>query len=123
LVKVKKISTEQRQKRRLYQRKYQGKHRKVVRLKILNYLGGKCIKCGYNDNPDGLQIDHKRPKRLRGTHGYRGNDTFQYGSWAWANISWHKVLIELKKCQLLCGTCHSIKTRMELRESKGWTIK
>lgn len=59
------------------------------------YLGNKCANCGSTSN---LEIDHVDPT----------NKSFSFGK------GWGKPLAilqeELNKCQLLCKSCHDIKT-------------
>jgi hypothetical protein len=68
------------------------------RLKAIEYLGGECVDCSYSENPEGLQFDHLpafgKPDRqaLLMTH------------------TWPLIQAELDKCELVCGTCHSIRT-------------
>ena len=98
-----------------YHRKWRIQRIKIYREKAFKLLGGSCNVCGYNMNPDGLEIDHITPKR------FRGNDIFRFHSSAWWNCKWDRILKELAKCQLLCGTCHRIKTRKEARDTNGWS--
>lgn len=64
-------------------------------------LGGACVKCGATEN---LQLDHI--------------DKFQksFNITAFWSISLEKYDKELEKCQLLCKSCHKIKTD----EEKDW---
>jgi hypothetical protein len=57
-----------------------------------------CIDCGYKENPNGLDFDHVRGDRLYTVGGMQ-----RYGM--------KKVLAEIKKCEIRCGTCHNIRTR------------
>ena len=59
------------------------------------FLGGKCTKCGSKKN---LQIDH-----IDRTKKGCDNDRAAFRSRS-------KFLEEMKKCQLLCRPCHTIKT-------------
>ncbi len=70
----------------------------ALRIEAIMMLGGKCSSCGSVDN---LEFDHINPK----------NKSFHISA-LWS-ISKQKFLIELKKCQLLCSTCHKIKTSAE----------
>jgi len=74
-----------------------------MRIYIINDLGGKCVNCGYNENINGLQIDHingvsGKEKELRKKH---------HGSW----YMMKNYNLLKKELQVLCGTCHCIKTR------------
>lgn len=68
---------------------------------LISALGGKCIRCGYDLDFRGLQIDH--------INGNGKEDRKKVGS----RIARYYVnnIEEAKlKLQVLCGTCHSIKT-------------
>jgi len=56
-----------------------------------------CAVCGYNAEPEGLDIDHLHDKK------------FNIGGETKTNKK--RIIEEIKKCQILCGTCHHIKTR------------
>jgi len=62
----------------------------------IKYLGGKCIRCGWNGDQAALQFHHKDPREK----------DFIIGNVA--NKNWDKIKIELKKCLLLCSNCHAI---------------
>lgn len=88
-------------------RVYVRRCRLKFRLKAIEKLGGKCVRCGYSDIR-ALQIDHVNgggceELRLRGydSHGY------------------HKRVIEdtTGKYQLLCANCNWIK-RYENKETR-----
>ena len=70
----------------------------------LDYLGGECVDCGYNENPRGLQFDH-----------VRGVKSCNVGT-MFICRSWEAVKEELDKCELRCGTCHAIKTSVETEQ-------
>lgn len=90
-----------------YMRKYHIKRYHDMRSNIIESMGGKCKKCGSTTN---LHIDHinHRSKKLE---------------IAKAILSVSKIELEkeLKKCQLLCKTCHTSKSIKELgnKEAKG----
>lgn len=87
---------------------YQGKNRtrcgacntKIRRhrtkQKAIDYLGGKCNRCGYNENIVALEFHHIDPNEKE----------FQIGSVS--NKSWESIINEIKKCELLCSNCHRI---------------
>ena len=72
----------------------------MTRQEVLDYFGNICRQCGATDN---LEVDHVDPTTklfsLTGKHLTRTP---------------HSVLTELVKCQLLCHTCHWVKTRSQL---------
>lgn len=61
-------------------------------------LGGKCVLCRSEEN---LEFDHKDPDSVE----------FRIGSNP--TLAWARVLEELKKCQLLCRSCHIAKSIQE----------
>jgi len=65
------------------------------RLKAIEYSGGRCQLCGFDEHPCALDFHHRdrsakdpKYKSMRG----------------W---SWERTLAELKKCILLCKNCHA----------------
>ena len=58
-----------------------------------------CACCGYNEHPEGLDFDHLHDKKFNIGRG--------------GTLSRKRLEEEIKKCQVLCGTCHHIKTRNE----------
>jgi len=83
---------------KLSMRKYHRKLRLGVRLGVLQFLGGKCVRCGFDD-VRALQIDHingggnKEVKLINNTKTY-----------------YLKVLNDKEgKYQLLCANCNWIK--------------
>jgi hypothetical protein len=58
-----------------------------------------CACCGYNEHPEGLDFDHLYDKKFNIGRG--------------GTLSRKRLEKEIKKCQVLCGTCHHIKTRNE----------
>lgn len=70
-------------------RRYRTKKRAV------EFLGGKCVKCGWSGNIAAFEFHHN------------GSDKdFNIGSAN--NKSWKIVESELLKCELLCSNCHRI---------------
>jgi hypothetical protein len=78
------------------------------RLKILQLLGNKCVKCGYDKDIRGLCIDHVngggneergRKGKCRKTH---SSQTYYYHILS-------KILTGSKDYQCLCATCNQIK--------------
>jgi len=80
----------------------------VKKTKMLEYLGGKCVRC--NSCTD-LQIDH-----------IDHLDKSFTVSTNWA-LSWDKLVVELDKCQLLCADCHLQKTMEEGSLKKSRTTQ
>lgn len=69
---------------------------KEIRLSAIVFLGGKCIWCGETES---LEFDHIDPE----TKEYNVSTV-----WSTPAIFW----IEIKKCQLLCPSCHKEKTSL-----------
>lgn len=61
--------------------------------RALEFLGGHCIRCGYNKCPDALEFHHTEPE----------HKDLAIGS---TNRAWDVIERELKKCILLCANCH-----------------
>lgn len=65
----------------------------VQQLKV----GQGCVDCGYNTHHAGLEFDHIRPRK-------RGTVAAQMGK------SRKVILEEIERCEVVCGTCHGIRT-------------
>lgn len=65
-----------------------------LKLKCINYLGGKCQICGYNKNQKALEFHHKDPTQK------------EYGLSSRKQLDFEKMKSELDKCMLLCSNCH-----------------
>jgi Zn ribbon nucleic-acid-binding protein len=55
-----------------------------------------CFDCGYNEHHAGLEFDHREEKDKNVP--------------AMASYSRAKLLSEIAKCDVVCGTCHNIRT-------------
>lgn len=91
-----------------YQRKYSNEWYRKRRFAILEKLGGKCIKCGYNKDWRALQIDH--------INGGGGKEIRSLKTQVYLQI-----VLENKegKYQLLCANCNFIKRH----ENNEWKHK
>lgn len=69
--------------------------RRQLKIKAVEYKGGKCFRCGYDKSLRALQFHHRDPKEKDFAIS-RPNPR-----------SWDKVKVELDKCDLLCANCHS----------------
>lgn len=65
-----------------------------LKQKCVEYLGGKCIKCGYDKCIAALEFDHRNPKEKE--FHFSGKHC----------LSWERLKKELDKCDLLCANCH-----------------
>jgi len=83
--------------RNYYQRK---------RKEILDFLGGKCVKCGFSDYR-ALQIDHIWGGGTKERKEVKNNNKIIY---------FKKVIENKSKYQLLCANCNCIK-RIENNEN------
>lgn len=77
---------------KIQQRRYQ----RGRKLKIIEYMGGKCVRCGYEGHPAAYDIHHLDPTQKDGDY---------YHMRAWSN---ERILKELENCILLCAICHRI---------------
>lgn len=69
-------------------------HRLMERKKkLIELMGGKCEKCGYNKCAAALDFHHKDPSQKE----------FDIGT---KNVCFSKIVLEAKKCSLLCSNCH-----------------
>ena len=71
-----------------------GRERKI---RLIELNGGKCESCGYDRNYSALEFHHLEPK----------NKSFQLDLRALSNRKWEFILLEAKKCRLLCSNCHA----------------
>ena len=71
------------------------KRRKKVREMALDFLGGKCSRCGYDRCAEALEIHHLDS----------AEKDFGISSKGYTR-SWNRIRMELDKCELLCANCH-----------------
>jgi hypothetical protein len=71
---------------------------RMKRYQAVEYLGGHCVDCGFDKDLNGLTFDHlpERGEPDRAALHLTG--------------SWARIKAELDKCELVCGTCHLIRT-------------
>ena len=67
--------------------------RSRTKQKLVDYKGGKCIKCGYKNYFGNLTFHHKDPLQK----------DFQISG---QSVSFDKLKLEVDKCELLCHNCH-----------------
>ena len=75
--------------------------RKARRKQLIEMLGGKCEQCGTIDN---LEFDHLDPSQKLFTIGAKMNN------------DWDTLVVEAKKCRLLCSKCHRKHTATQNRK-------
>jgi len=91
-----------------YMKKYMKKRWSNRRQEAIEYLGGKCVKCGSTEE---LEFDHlsKTSKEFTlADFGSKNEEDF------------HK---ELKKCRLLCKPCHYERTAKQNRKHQATMIR
>ena len=67
-----------------------------LKVNFLNYLGGQCIKCGYNQCPEAIDFHHLDPSTKKFEIGKRRK-----------TLDNEDIKIELQKCAPLCRNCHA----------------
>lgn len=68
----------------------------ILKAVAIRHLGGKCVDCGYNNHPAALEFDHL------------GDKEFNIGNILLGSVE--QLKRELSKCELVCATCHRIRT-------------
>jgi len=69
------------------------KRRRKLKLKAVEYLGGKCVRCGYDKYVGALDFHHLDPSKKEITI-----SSYSRG--------WKHIKAELDKCIILCANCH-----------------
>jgi len=82
------------ERKRIWQQEYMCKRRMSMKIKCIEYKGGKCIKCGYKKCISALHFHHKN----------RHNKLFDISKRL--TKTWEHLKDELDKCDLLCANCH-----------------
>lgn len=67
-----------------------------LKIKYIKNLGGKCSRCGYNENMAALSFHHINPEEKE----------FELTSRSFGRYTLEKIENEIKKCVLLCLNCH-----------------
>ena len=75
------------------QQKLRGLKRKY---EAVQFRGGKCERCGYNENLAALDFHHRDPQ----------TKNFQIDMRSFSNTNLDTLKEELDKCDLLCANCH-----------------
>jgi len=81
--------------RRDYLIKAVSKRRRLLKLKAIASMGGKCTVCGYDKHPGVLDFHHIDPS----------TKSFGVSSGGFSR-SWTSIETEIKKCILVCANCH-----------------
>ena len=69
--------------------------RRRTKSKSVEYLGGKCKYCGYDKYHGAMEFHHP------------GDDKDFGLSQSGVTRSWHSIMVELDKCELVCKNCHA----------------
>ena len=69
-------------------------HRQKIKIKGIEYKGGKCQRCGYKKSSWSLDFHHVNSKEKA------------FGIARYSTLSWEKIKKELDKCILICKNCH-----------------
>jgi hypothetical protein len=78
---------------RAYQREHFKKKRRALKERIVLYLGGECLRCGYKKCLAALHAHHHGIKKFGINESY--------------TKSWEEIEQELKNCVLMCANCHA----------------
>lgn len=70
-------------------------HRRKLKLQAIEYKGGKCEYCGYNNSPSALEFHHTNPNEKDFSISSKGTIR-----------NFDKIKPELDKCIMLCANCH-----------------
>jgi 5-methylcytosine-specific restriction endonuclease McrA len=68
--------------------------RKRTKIKLIEYMGGKCCVCGYDKCVGALQFHHKNPNEKDFTISGK-------------TLSFDRLKNEVDKCMLVCSNCHA----------------
>lgn len=77
-------------------RKWQDKARLERKAKLVEMLGGKCQRCGYDKCLAALSFHHRDPTEKKFALSVKG-----------LCHKWDDIVEEAKKCDLLCMNCHA----------------
>lgn len=82
-------------------------HRRELKIRAVNYLGGKCIECDYDENYAAMVFHHRDSK----DKDFNINDALKW--------KWERIVKELDKCDLLCCRCHTELHHPELHRKQA----
>lgn len=80
----------------------QSEKRTQLKMKAIEYKGGKCTDCGISahiDNRVIFDFHHKNPT----------DKEISLSSSSMIGLEWDKICEELEKCELLCSNCHKLR--------------
>jgi hypothetical protein len=70
--------------------------RRNTKQRIVDAFNSRCGTCGYDKCVEALELHHLDPKEKE----------FSFGAIRANPVSWEKIIIEMRKCVLLCANCH-----------------
>ena len=70
--------------------------RKNTKNRMIDSMGGCCQVCSYNKSSRALEFHHLDPTIK----------DIGFGGARASNVSWKKLVVELRKCILVCSNCH-----------------
>lgn len=73
---------------------YNRSRRTILKLRAIEYKGGRCSICGYNKCIAALEFHHRDPTQKE----------FHWGRMKCS--TWNGIVTEIDKCDLLCANCH-----------------
>lgn len=72
------------------------KWRNNTKKRIIQAFNNKCGVCGYDKCDEALDLHHLEPTQKE----------FSFGAVRANIISWERMVVELRKCVMLCANCH-----------------
>ena len=70
--------------------------RKNTKIRMVDAFGGKCCICNYDKCHSNLAFHHLDPSEK----------DFSFGAIRGSAVSWDRIVVELRKCVMLCHNCH-----------------
>lgn len=83
----------------------------AIKAKAVEYLGGKCVDCGYASHIVALDFDHVNPSEKE----FKISGNFRF--------RWKELKKELDKCVLRCANCHRVHHYLHDRKLHACTKK
>lgn len=84
--------------------------RKRTKQRIVDAMGGKCVECDYDACISALELHHLNPTEK----------LFSFGSIRARPRAWKSIVMELKKCIMVCSNCHrEIETGIRVTHKKS----
>lgn len=78
-----------------------------IKQKAIEYKGGKCMDCGWIGHMAGFEFDHPNGRENKpGTKAHKKEGMVHI----FRGRGWGAIVRALEKVDLVCGTCHNIRT-------------